>query len=178
MYKMHRLVRRFVVSDMERGSGLWNKVYCVALVTVHEVVHTELEKEGKSFAMLPDVIGSNHDEFVAHPLALVHHHVLPAHGAAIRHVLKVEDIHQYCGMAMKFIGKVVEEVQVWEQLVKILHHQEPANLKRSCDGSLSDVGNEGKTRIADVYCTIHWVLHSWKMESPMMQLLSSNRAWT
>ncbi len=38
VYTMHRLVRLFVVSDMDRGSEIWNEVYSFALVTVHECV--------------------------------------------------------------------------------------------------------------------------------------------
>ncbi len=45
MYTIHTLVRRFILSDMERGSALWNEMYGVALVTVHEVVKAEKGRE-------------------------------------------------------------------------------------------------------------------------------------
>ncbi len=31
MLKMHRIVQRFIMSSMERGSGLWNEVYRTVL---------------------------------------------------------------------------------------------------------------------------------------------------
>ncbi len=40
MYRMHGLVRRFVIIDIERGSALWKDAYSVALVSVHESVKT------------------------------------------------------------------------------------------------------------------------------------------
>ncbi len=156
-YRMHRLVWRFIMNDIERGSALWNEVYSAALVTIHEAVATELEKEGKSFETLPDVFGNNHDEFVAHATALVTHHTLPVQDAKIRNVLEVEDIHRYCGEAMGFMGKTEEEVHVWKCLVDILNHLEVANRRGSSSVRSTDVqyseyqGKELKSRIADVY---------------------------
>ena len=150
-YKMHRLVRRFIVSDMERGSALWNELYSVALVTVHERVESELEKEGKSFAEFPDIFGSNHHEFVSHATALVDHHTLPGQGGEIRHVSKVEDIHRYSAEVMEFMGRVEEEVQMWTRYVDLLHHRQAANKRENCNGLLLDIGNEEKTLIASAY---------------------------
>ncbi len=151
MYRMHRLVRRFIVSDMERGSAEWNGVYSVALVEIHEVVETELGKEGNSYAVLPDLIGSNHDEFVTHAHALVNHYTLPAQDAEKQQVAQVEDIHRYCGTALMFMGKAEEEMQVWEQLVNILQHEHASIQRRRCSEPSSDAENEENSRIASAY---------------------------
>ncbi len=114
------------MSDMERGFASWNEVYCVALITVHGAVQTVLKKEGNSFAQLPDTFGSNHHEFMLHVTALIEHHTLPAQGAEIRDVSKVEDIHRYSGSTFESMGKAEEEVEVWERLLDILHHRQAA----------------------------------------------------
>ncbi len=145
MYRMHRLVRLFVVSDMERGSAEWNEVYSLALVCVHEAVEFELENDGKSFRELPDVFGNNHLEIASHAIGLVHHHTLPAQGAEIRDVSKVEEIHRYSGGVMKFMGKVEEEVQVWERLVDVLEHRQAAKRSRSRELCFLDDGSEVKS---------------------------------
>ncbi len=53
VYRMHRLVRQFILNSMERGSDLWNEGYGLALVSLHEILMTELKKEGLSFSELP-----------------------------------------------------------------------------------------------------------------------------
>ncbi len=153
MYRMHRLVRLFVLRKMEPGSGLWNEVHSVALVTVHEGVKIELAKEGKSFDELPDVFGNQHHEFMTHAISLVNHHTLPKQGDEILHVSKVEDIYRYCGKAMEFMGKP-EEVQVWEHLVQIWHHQQASSGRRSYDGHVSDEENYEKSRTAYAYSSL------------------------
>ncbi len=162
IYKMHRLVRRFVLSDMRRGSALWNEVYSVALGTVHESVETELGKEGKSFTLLPDVFGSNHHEFVAHALALVDNYTLRRPGNDMGHGSKVEDIHQYCGALMRFMGKPRVEVEVWEHLLDILHCREAESRKKSYSARFWDIwyrrsqGNQGK----ELQCSIAGAYYS------------------
>ncbi len=157
MYRMHRLVRRFVVTEMERGSDLWNDVFSVALVTVHESVKAELNREGNSFGDLPDSFGKNHHELVAHTSMLVDHYTLPTRGARIRHVSKVEDVLLYGGEAMRFMGKAAEAVQACEYLVETLQHRQAANRRRSSIGRLLDVwfrrkrGRGLNFRIAAVY---------------------------
>ncbi len=154
MYMMHRLVRRFILNDMGRGSRVWNHVYSVALPAVREVVKTELGKEGKSFTALPDIFENNHRELWTHSLALVHHYVLPAQGSEVRDVPEMKDIHQYSGRVMRFMAKLEEEAQVWEQLLTILHYQQAKTGRRSSNEGLSDVlnqendGKEVKSRIA------------------------------
>ncbi len=103
---MHRLEQRFIVCDMERGSGLWHEVYSFTLVRVHEAVETELGMEGKSFKQLPAVFDNNHREISLHTIALVHHCMLPAHGCEVQDVSKVEEIHRYSGKTMEFAGKL------------------------------------------------------------------------
>ncbi len=151
VYRMHRLVRRFILSSMERGSALWNELYSTALLSTHEVAATELEKEAKSFGELPEIFGLNHRETVAHASALVCHYTLPEQGADIQHASKVEDMHRYCGMAMKFIGKADNEVRVWENLVDILHNRQAIGRKRSHNRCFSDELNEEKSDIANAY---------------------------
>ena len=157
MYSMHRLVRRFILNDMGRGSVMWMHMYSVALPAVREVVKTELEKESKSFKVLPDVFEKNHRELSTHSLALVHHYVLPGQGTEVRDVSQVKDIHQYSGRVMQFMGKLEEEAQVWEQLLDILHHQQAENGRRSSDKGLSGVlhqenrGKEAKSLVAGEY---------------------------
>ncbi len=131
MYSMHRLVRRFILNDMGRGSSMWNHVYTVALTAVHEIVKTELEKEGKSFRVLPAIFENNHLELTTHSLALVHHHVLPAQaqGSEVRD--EVKDIHKHSGRVMQFMGKLEDEAKVWEQLLAILYYQQAKNGRRS-----------------------------------------------
>ena len=141
MYRMHRLVRRFILNDMEYGSAVWNDVYSLALPTVHEILKTELEKEGNSLCELPDVFENNHRELSGHSLALVHHHVLPMQDSEIRNVSEVESIHWYCGIVMRFMGKLEEEAKVWEQLLAILYHQQAENRCTSNIEGLSDIHN-------------------------------------
>ncbi len=156
-YRMHGLVRRFILSDMKRGSGLWNEVYSIALITVYGLVENELKKEGHSFEHFPDVFGENHREIAAHALALVEHHMLPGQGYEIRHVVEVENLHRYTGKAAAFMGKGKEIVQVWQSLVDILLHRQAANGRRSCIGRLSDTWHrrnlrkDEKSRLAAVY---------------------------
>ncbi len=157
IYRMHWLVRRFILSDMERDSGLWNKAYSIALIAVHERVESELKKENKSFEKLPDVFGNNRHEVMAHTTALVDHHTLPVLGTEIRNVSEVEDIHRYSGMAIKFIGKTKEDVHVLERLLVILRFRKAAKRSRSCIQRLVDMrnrqcrGDELKSRIAVIY---------------------------
>ncbi len=127
IFRMHRLVRRFIVIEMECGSELWKEVFNLALVTMHESVKIVLENEGKSLKELPKVFESNHDEFVAHALALVDYHVIPKRSDKIPHVSKVEDIHQYNGEALHIIGKAEEEIRIWERLIDVLRHREAIN---------------------------------------------------
>ena len=97
MYTMHRLVRRFNLSGMVRGSEVWNHVCSLALFAVHECVRIELEKEGHSFSEMPDVFEKNHREFATHYLALSRHHSLRRQSADKQHVSEVEDINWYSG---------------------------------------------------------------------------------
>ncbi len=157
MYSMHRLVRRFIIIDMERGSKLWNELYSVALLTVREAVETELKKEDKSFEEMPNVFGNKHHEISVHAFGLVEHHTLPAQGIEVQHVSEIEDIHQYCGNVMEFVGRSEEGVQVWEHLLEILQHQQVANRSRNFFGRLPNMWRdesreeEEKSRFADVY---------------------------
>ncbi len=148
IYKIHRLVRRFILSDIDRGSAVWNKVYSVALVCVHESVKAELRKEGKSYEELPYVFGTKHREIGAHAASLIDHHALPMHGAEILHFSEVQEIHRYSGKAMEFMGKVEEELQVWKRLLTILEHPQAVNRTRSCYGPSLDVAHEQKFRVA------------------------------
>ncbi len=145
---MHRLVLRFIVNEIERGSRLWNEVYSFALVSVHETVEKELEMVGKSFEQLPVVFNNNQREIAAHAIALVHHHTLPAEGAQIRNVSQVEDMHWYSGKAMKSLGRVEEEVQVWEGLVNVLEHRQVPDQSKSNSQSLLDVRTDRESRVA------------------------------
>ncbi len=104
-----------------------NDLFSVALVTLHEDVKAELNREGKSFGNLPDAFGNNHREFVAHASMLVNHYTLPMQGARIRHVTKVEDILWYSGEAMRFMGKAEEAVPASKRLVDILHYRQATN---------------------------------------------------
>ncbi len=157
MYMMHRLVRRFILSSMVCGSEVWNHVYSLALLAVHECVRTEFEKEGKSFYELPDVFEDKHREFAAHSLALVRHHMPHKPGNVMQHRSEVEDIHRYSGKVMKFIGKWEEEVQVWEHLLGIYLLQEEEDRRRGSVERLLNMwrsrnrGKEVKIRIASTY---------------------------
>ncbi len=139
-YGMHRLVRRFILIEMVYGSVVWHDVYSTALPVVHEKLKIELEKEGMSFRALPDVMVDNLRELSAHSLALVHHHVLPAQRSEVRDVSKVEEIHWCSGMVMRFMGKLEEEAQVWEQLLAILRYQKAENRNRGIASSLNNLG--------------------------------------
>ena len=123
IYGMHRLVRRFILNDMVRSSAVRNNVYSSALLAVHGVLKTELDKTGNSFNEFLVVYESNHHEFAGHSLALVHQHAHPTMGSEIQNVAEVEYIHQYSGMVMRFMGKWEEGVEVWEHLLAILHHR-------------------------------------------------------
>ncbi len=126
-YGMHRLVRQFILNEMTHDSAAWSNVYSLALLAVHEVVKTELNKKGNSFHELPDVFDTNHLELSAYSLALVHHYALLPRGSDIRNVAQVEDIHQYSGGVIGFMEKWEEQSQVWEHLLAIFHRQKLEN---------------------------------------------------
>ncbi len=182
MYNMHRLVRGFILSETKRGSELWNEMYCVSLVTLHEVVVTELQKEDKSFEEFPNVFGDSHRQIASHTSALVDHHTLPSQAVEIQHISKVEDIHEYSGLVMEFMGKAEEEVQVWERLATILHHQQAANPRKGCTRGLLDMWHGHRRRKAlktkSHLCTIISEMHSTEMESSMTQFLCTRSVWT
>ncbi len=162
-YSMHRLVRRFILSDMERGSVLWNDVYNLALFSVHECIDAELKKENKTFEEFSDLYGSNHRKLEPHALALIDHHSLPSAGTDIQHVSKVGDIHRYGGYFLEFSGKIEEEVHVWECLLAILHRQYGENDVKSCVADAhSSLGNALSVmgKLADAASTLE---HSLKM---------------
>ncbi len=117
VYNMHRLVRRFILNDMVRGSATWNEAYSLALPAVHQNVKTELEKEGNSFSDLRDVFENNHRELLEHSVALVYLHMLPVQSSPVWCISQVEEIHRYSGMVIRFMGKPEEEVQVWQDLL-------------------------------------------------------------
>ncbi len=123
-YGMHRLVRRFILSDMVLGSEVWNHVLSLAVPAIQEGVKTELEKEGNSFFHLPDVFRDNHRELSSHSLALVHHYMIQAQDSETWNVSKVKNINWYTGKVMRFLGKSGEVVEVWEHLLAILHRQQ------------------------------------------------------
>ncbi len=70
---------------------------------------------------------------------------------------EVEDIHRFSGIVIRFAGKSNEECQVWKQLLKVLHHPQALNQKRSLDKRFLDMwycrnrSEELKNRIADVH---------------------------
>ena len=158
LYAMHRLVRRFILNEMGRGSAVWNDVYSLALPAIHDVLENELRKQGYSFYEFPDVFETNHREFVTHTLALVHHHVLQAKDSETLNLSEVENIHEYSARVMEFMGKSVEEVEIRECWLAILHHEQAENRKRSCIERLRDLwhqrnrGRDVNTRIAHA-CT-------------------------
>ncbi len=180
MYRMHRLVRRFILNEMLCESDLWNYVYSLALPAVHDGVESELRKESKSFCELPDVFENNHREFMAHSLALVHNHMLPASGGQIQDFSKVKDIHEYSGKLMRFMGKSHEEVQVWEHLQAILHHQQVENRSIRFSGRLLDMWHRRKREkeveicLSRVYNSLGIALEiSGKLNSAVLKLKSS-----
>ncbi len=175
-YKMHRLVRLFILKEMGRGSATWNDVFRLALPAVHECVKFELENEGNSFDKLPDVLVSRHREFVTHSVALVHHHILPVRGVEIRYVSEVVHIHRYGAKVMEFMGKSEEEVRVWEHLSIILHHQQAAERQRNSIEESRSRGEEWKSRIADVYNSLGCALmRTGKLDSAAARLEESLR---
>ena len=186
IYIMHRLVRLFILNDMGRGSAIWKDVYGFALPAVHEEVKTELETEGNSFCKLPDLFESNHRELAVHSLALVDHHVLPVSGSKISDVSKLEDVHLYCGMVKRFMGKSEEEVHVWEHLLAVLQHQQQENHRRRYIKRLLDVCHcrsrekEPTSRIANVYNNLGYALTTagqlYTASSRLEQSLEMNRA--
>ena len=131
VYRMHRLVRQFILNGMKHGSDMWNKVYSVALVSVHEVIENELKNKGCSFDRLPDVFAMNHREFNVHALSLIDHYKRPGLDNDLPHFSVVEEIHYYCGAVTWFFDNPQEEVNVWKRLLDIYHHQRAENQKRS-----------------------------------------------
>ncbi len=69
----------------------------------------------------------------------------------------MEDIHRNSGMVMVFMGKSKEEVEVWRNLLAILHHQQGETRRRSFMKRLQGVrycrnrGKGVKIRIANTY---------------------------
>ena len=53
-YRMNRLVRCFILSDMERSSVAWKNAFSVALISLHECVESVIEKEKRSFSEVVD----------------------------------------------------------------------------------------------------------------------------
>ena len=102
VYRMHRLVRRFILDVMERGSVVWNEAYSLAFVSVYELVETKLKRMGCSFHELPYQFENHRREFIAHALALAKHYELPTSGSDLLRVSKVVEIHFYCNAIMHF----------------------------------------------------------------------------
>ncbi len=138
VYRMHRLVRLFILKDLGRDVAIRNDAYRLALFALHRSVEIELKKEGSSFNAFPHVFRNIHWGFSAHSLALVHHHMLPVKGSEMRDVSEVEDIHCYSGRVMQFMGKSKEEVEVWEHLLEIFIYQRAENRKTSYSKLLLD----------------------------------------
>ncbi len=157
MYRMHRLMQLFILSDVGRGTKMWNDAHSLALLAIYQDVETELRKKGNSFYELPDIFEGNHVKLAAHTLALVRHYVHSARGSEIQNVSEVEGIHRYTGRVMKFMGKSDEEVEVWEDLLAILRQKQAENRSRNFIERLKDVRyrrkprKEVKLRIADTY---------------------------
>ncbi len=159
MFKMHRLVQRFILNDMVRGSAI-----SLTLRAVREVVKTELEKEGNSFCELPDVFENSHRELSTYTLALVHHYMLPAPARDLQDVSELEDFHWYTGKGTEFMGNWEEEVQAWDHLLIILHHQQTEKQRRRLSVCLVDARyrrnqeKKEKIRIVGVYCNMGFAL--------------------
>ena len=134
VYRMHRLVRRFILNGTGRGSDVWNEAYGLALFSVHDVVEMELEKDDISFSELSysrvRVFGNNHREFIVHALALLDHYELPAWGSDNPYGSIVERIHWYCGRLLYSFDNPQKEVHVWERLLGILQYRQAENRKR------------------------------------------------
>ncbi len=123
VYSMHRLVRRFILGDMQRGSVSWNNVFNLALLSLHNRVDVELKNKKRTFNGVLDFFGDRHREFVPHILAIIDHLALASSGAEVPYVSKVEDLHRYSGYLLRFFGKIQEEVRVWKRFCAVLRRQ-------------------------------------------------------
>ncbi len=113
-YGMHRLVCSFILCDMQRGSEVWNEMFDFALLSVHEQVVGVAKKDHSSMEF--------HD-LVTHPLGLVDNFKVLQPGFDIRHVSKLQDVHQHVGPWLHVLRNFDEEVRVWRSLLAILRHQ-------------------------------------------------------
>lgn len=127
VYNMHRLVRLFVLVDLEVRSNEWNAAFEKASISVHECVGHHLQRESKSFDSLneSDVFNvRRHRKWVSHALAIVHHcRRCYLSGNEVFDLILITQIHQYNGVVLDFFGRYEEE-KVWEGILRILkqHH--------------------------------------------------------
>ena len=121
-YGMHRLVRGFVLSNMERGTEVWNDTFNLALLSIHKRVEEVLEADDKGFDDLPDFYelhrSEHHLEFLQHTCSLIDHYSLPSGGHEIKNFSEMVQL-------MKFTSKLCHESYNWWEEKKVLESLRP-----------------------------------------------------
>ena len=126
-YGMHRLVRGFVLSSMERGTEVWIDTFNLALLSTHERVEELLEADDKNFDDLPNFhekhLAENYIEFQPHACSLIDHYSLPNAGHEIEYFSELVQL-------MKFSSELycpqyyrLERKKVLESLLAALHYK-------------------------------------------------------
>ena len=110
-YGMHRLVRRFIRSDMERCSVASKNAFSVAVPSLHKCVEGLLEKEKRSFREVLDYSEDRHHELVPPIIALIEHSTISIPECTESVSSKLKDILLYGGYLLRFLRKIQEEVQ-------------------------------------------------------------------
>ena len=121
-YKMQRLVPHLIPSDRECSSVAWKNPFAVVLTSLHEGVEGDLEKKKSSFGEVVDYSEDRPREFVPPILALIDQSTvsIPECDESVNSNLK--DIFLYGSYLLHSLNKVKEEVQLWRNLLTILHH--------------------------------------------------------
>lgn len=161
VFDMHRLVRLFVVGDLERGSEEWNAAFTKSLTATCNCVQQLLEREGCSFFDFPENFGSKHQAFIPHALAILNRFVRPASPEEdTPHLSMVQNLLRYTGTALQFFGRMYEAENVWQMLLSILQwrygensvSEEIAEVVRILANVVKDQGNMDEAESLHLRC--------------------------
>ena len=101
-YWIHRLVRRFIRSDMESCSVASKNAFSVTVPSLHECFESILEKEKRSLRKVVDYSEDLHSEFVPPILALIEHSTISIPECTESASSKLKDILLYGGYLLRF----------------------------------------------------------------------------
>lgn len=119
VFNMHRLVRMFVLLEMEISCEEWNSAFRQASISTHRCVSLQHENEGRSFKDLDDhsVFNEHHRTWSSHALAIVSRCSQSYSSANGLRVL--DPIHSYAGTVLRSLGRYWDEKKAREGHVKL-----------------------------------------------------------